>query len=229
MTRPELAAVPGVPETAISDELIARLPANLAPAPWDARCTGLVWSGRGGRAVRQALAPALRGSSALASVGGFVRYEYTPVGRYDEVFGLVSSRDGLRSWGSVAFMAVDSEASLVGGRTNWSMPKTLASFEGEVGRGQTVCGWSDGPARWRIEATPVVVGPRVKVRSKMPTRQEFPDGSVQDSDLDASATIRPALVRVSVESDGPLASWLRPGLHAGAIIESGAFTLGVPR
>jgi len=228
MIRTEITGVPGVPETELSEELLARLPENLAPAPWDARCSGLVWSGRGGSAARQALPPALRGSRALASVGGFVRYSYTPVGTYDEVFGMVASADGAKSWGNVAFMAVDSESSLVGGRTNWSMPKTLAQFEGAIGRGATISGWSDGPVRWRVEATAVRVAPRIRVRSKQPSRQEFPDGLVRDSPMVASAVIRPALVRVEVVSDGPLASWLRPGLHAGALIESAEFTLGEP-
>ena len=228
MTRTEITGVPGVPETALSEELLARLPENLAPAPWDARCTGLMWGGRGGSAARQALPPALRGSRARASIGGFVRYSYTPVGTYDEVYGMVASAEGRRSWGNVAFMAVDSEASLVGGRTNWSMPKTLATFEGLVGPKQTMAGWCDGPVRWRVEATAVRVGPRIKVRSKQPSRQEFPDGVVRDSPMVASAVIRPALVRVKVESDGPLASWLRPGMHLGALIESAEFTLGEP-
>lgn len=227
-TRPEITGVPGVPETALAEDLIARLPENLAPAPWDARCSGLVWHGRGGRSARTAFAPALRNSRALASIGGFVRYAETPVGTYDEVFGLVASADGVKSWGTVSFMAVDSEASLVGGRTNWSMPKTLAEFEGEIGNKQTISGWSEGPVRWRIEATPTRVGPRIKVRSKMPTRQEFPDGDVRDSHMTARAVIRPALVRVEVVSDGPLASWLKPGLHLGAVIESAEFTLGEP-
>ena len=108
MTRPEITGVPGVPETTLSADLLARLPDNLAPAPWDVQCAGLVWHGRGGRAVRGAFAPALRNSRALASIGGFVRYSDTPVGTYDEVFGLVASADGMKSWGTVSFMAVDS-------------------------------------------------------------------------------------------------------------------------
>jgi hypothetical protein len=228
MTRTEITGVPGVPETALSSELLARLPENMAPAPWDVQCAGLVWHGRGGRAAREAFAPALRGSRARASIGGFVRYQTTPVGPYDEIFGLLASADGMKSWGTVSFMAVDSEASLVGGRTNWSMPKTLAGFDGEIGHKQTISGWSDGPVRWRVEATPTAIGPRIKVRSKMPNRQEFPDGVVRVSQLAARAVIRPALVRVEVVSDGPLASWLRPGLHLGAVIESAEFTLGEP-
>jgi hypothetical protein len=228
MTRPEITGVPGVPETELVHDLVVRLPENLAPAPWDVRCTGLVWHGRGGRSARAAFAPALRNSRALASIGGFVRYSETPVGTYDEVFGLVASADGMKSWGTVSFMAVDSEASLVGGRTNWSMPKTLASFDGEIGPRKTMAGCGNGPVRWRIEATPTVIGPRIKVRSKMPTRQEFPDGSVRDSHMVARAVIRPALVRVEVVSDGPLASWLKPGRHVGAVIESAEFTLDEP-
>jgi hypothetical protein len=228
MTRPELTGVPGAPETAITDELADRLPANLAPAPWDCQCTALVWVGRGGRAARAALAPALLGSRALASVGGIVRYTETPVGPYDEVFGLVSSADGAKSWGTVPFMAVDSEASMVGGRTNWSLPKTLARFEGGIGHKETISASSDTSVHWRVEATPIAVGPRIKVRSRQPTRQEFPDGVVRDTPMVAAAVIRPALVRVRVESDGPLASWLRPGVHVGAVVESAEFGFGAP-
>ena len=35
MTRPEITGVPGVPETALAEDLVARLPENLAPAPWE--------------------------------------------------------------------------------------------------------------------------------------------------------------------------------------------------
>ena len=229
MTRPELVDVPGAPETALTGELVDRLPANLAPAPWDCRCTALLWTGRGGRAARAALSPALQGSRALVTVGGIVRYAETPVGPYDEVFGLVSSADGAKRWGTVPFMAVDSESSLVGGRTNWSLPKTLARFDGVIESRQTISASSDTQARWRVEATPLLIGPRITVRSRQPTRQEFPDGVLRDTPMVAAAVIRPALVRVRVESDGPLASWLRSGVHVGAVVESAEFGFGAPR
>jgi hypothetical protein len=228
MSRPELTGVPGVPETALLDELVARLPLNLSEAPWECVCESVIWVGRGGRAARQAMAPGLRGSRALGVVGGFVRYQDTPVGTYDEVLGLVASNQGARPWGSVAFMAVDSETSLVGGRTNWAMPKALARFEGGVGHRTTMAGWADGPAPWRIEATPRIVGPRLPLRSSVMARQEFPDGVVRSSRLKAVGTFRPALVRVEVESEGPLASWMRPGWHLGAVVESMTFSLGAP-
>ena len=62
---------------------------------------------------------------AFASVGGFVRYEYTPVGTYDEVFGMVVSADGTRSWGNVAFMAVDSET----GEEEWVPSLPVSAFD----------------------------------------------------------------------------------------------------
>jgi hypothetical protein len=228
MTRPELTGVPGVPETLILESLVSRLPANISEAPWECRCEAVVWLGRGGRAAAATLPPALDASRALATVGGFVRYQDTPVGPYDEVLGLVASHRGVRPWGSVAFMAVDSETSLVGGRTNWAMPKTTAEFSGRVGNRQTMEGVGTGQVSWRVAATTRVVGPRLPLRGGLPARQVFPDGSVRSSILTARGTFRPAIVSVEVESDGPLDSWMRPGRHLGAVVDSMTFSLGQP-
>ena len=230
MTRSELTGVAGVPETEVSEALLDGLPAHDAPAPWDCVCEAVVWFGRGGRAATCALPPALRdGAPGLAVVGGIVRYLETPVGAYDEVLGMVGSRSGLRPWGSVAFMAVDSRPSLVGGRTNWAMPKTLATFDGDVGDGRTIRGTGADVTRWRVSATPKVLGPALPVRTSGLARQEFPGGRVGDSLLRARGRVRPALVTVEVESDGPLPTWLRPGRHLGAVVERASFTLGAPR
>jgi hypothetical protein len=230
VTRTELTGVAGVPETEVSAGLLARLPGNEAPAPWDCVCEAVVWFGRGGRAATQALPPALRGSaSGLGVVGAVVRYLETPVGPYDEVLGMVGSRTGSRPWGSVAFMSVDSEASLVGGRTNWAMPKTLGAFGGEIGPGKSVTGVGADETRWRVSATPRPFGPALPVRTTGLARQEFPGGRVGNSPLRASGRMRPALVTVEVESDGPLPTWLRPGRHLGAVVERATFTLGEPR
>lgn len=226
--RPELTGVPGVAETVILDALVASLPENLSEAPWSCRCEAVVWLGRGGRAARAAFPPALGGGRALVTVGGFVRYQETPVGPYDEVLGMVGGHRGVRPFGSVGFMAVDSAASLVGGRTNWAMPKTLASFSGAIADRATFSGAGDGPVSWRVQATPRVVGPRLPLRARTVARQQFPDGVVRDSVLTASGTFRPAVVRVEVASEGPLASWLRPGRHLGAVVDSMTFTLGEP-
>lgn len=229
MTRVDITGVGGVPETLLSDALLARLPENLSEAPWDCRCTGLLWTSRGGRAASAALPPALTGASALGVIGGFVRYEDTPVGTYDEVLGMVASRQGVRPWGSVAFMSVDSETSLVGGRENWAMPKTLASFEGDIASGRSMSARGDVGVAWSVRATPKVLGPAIPVRTKAIARQEFPGGRIGSSLLTCTGKVRPALVTVEVESDGPLASWLRPGRHLGALVERAEFTLGEPR
>lgn len=228
-TRPEISGVHGVPESALSATLLATLPANDAPAPWTVTCEAVVWLCRGGTAATRALPPALRGAHrGLVVVGGVVRYTDTPVGPYDEVFGIVGSRTGRRGWGSVCFMSVDSPASLVGGRANWGMPKTLGAFTGEVGSGSTVVARGADATDWSVSVTPHVRGPRLPARSRATTRQELDGGRVAHSRLSASAKVRPALVDVEVASAGDLADWLRPGRHLGAVVERSSFTLAPP-
>jgi hypothetical protein len=217
--------VPGVPETLLSQALLSRMPANLAPAPWTARCVAMIWGCRGGRDATQALPPELRSQSrGLAVIGGMVRYLDTPVGTYDEVFGIVVGADGRKPWGNVAFMAVDSEASLVGGRTNWAMPKTLAAFEGDL-TGMTATGVD---TRWKVSATPRRLGPSLRYKTKGSARQEFPDGSIGVSALTGSFKMRPAVIDVRVESDATLPRWLKPGRHLGSVSPEMTFTLGEP-
>ncbi len=222
--RPEL-LVPGVPETVLSEALLARLPENLAPAPWTTRCVAMVWLCRGGRDATEALPPALRGESrGHAVIGGMVRYLDTPVGTYDEVFGIVVGAQGRHPWGNIAFIAVDSETSVVGGRANWAMPKTLASFEGGL-TGMTATGLD---TNWRISATPRRLGPAIKYTSRASVRQEFPDGRIRPSELLGKFKMRPTLIDVEVESDSTLPRWLKPGRHLGSVSPEMTFTAGAP-
>ena len=227
--RIELTGLRGVPETALSEALVATLPGNDAPAPWECHCSALLWLGRGGRAAASALPSALAGSAALATVGAFVRYTDTPVGAYDEVLGMIASRTGLRPWGNVAFMSVDSESSLVGGRTNWAMPKTLARFDGELANGSLITGSSSDQLSWTVSASPRVAGPAIPLKTKATARQQFADGRVGDSLLTFAGRVRPAFVTVGVTSAGSLPTWLRSGLHVGLFVEDAVFTLGEPR
>ncbi len=228
-TRPELTGVAGVMETALSASLLARLPAESAPAPWTCECEGIVWLDRGGSRATAALPPALRPPArALAVVGAFVRYLDTPVGPYDEVLGLVVSRTGLRVWGSVAFMAVDSPASLVGGRANWAMPKTLAWFTGAPGD-RTMTARSEGDPAWSVAAYANTFGRAIPLKlANAPARQGFAGGRIGESLLRGNGEARLARVRVDVESVGPLASWLRPGSRLGAVVERATFHLDAP-
>jgi Acetoacetate decarboxylase (ADC) len=227
--RAELTGLRGVPETMLSEALLATLPENMAAAPWECRCSALLWLGRGGRAAAAALPPALAGRPALAAVGGFVRYTDTPVGEYDEVLGMVASHTGLRPWGNIAFMSVDSRPSLVGGRTNWAMPKTLARFDGELKANRTLTGTGTDEISWSVSATPRPLGLAIPLKTKLTARQQFSDGRVGDSLLTFAGRIRPAIVTVQVSSSGTLQTWLRPGCRPGAFIEDAVFSLGEPR
>ena len=227
LPRPELTGVGGVPETVLSEALLATLPPNDSEAPWTVNCSAVLWAVRPTREAAESLPPTLRGRGLLV-LGGVVRYLETPVGPYDEVFGMVLRGPRRQAVGTVTFMAVNSPQSLVGGRTHWAMPKTLAAFEGSIGSGETVMATGQDSLGWRVSARPRVLGPRVPVRGNAVARQEFPGGVVGESGLTARGSVRPALVDVEVESDGPLAGWLRRGKHLGVVADRVTFTLGVP-
>jgi len=220
-----LQRVPGVVETLLTDALLAGLPTGPPPAaPWTCTASAVVWLGRGGRAAVPALAPALRpGARPLAVVGGLVRYLDTPVGAYDEVLGTVAYLRGPRPRATVSLMAVDLPESLVGGRGNWSMPKTLAAFDGAPTGGTMT---ATGPD-WSVGATIRTFGPAIPVATVGSIEQEWPDGVVRTCRIRARGRLRPALVTTAVRSSGPLATWLRPGRHVGAVAERLTFTLGV--
>lgn len=230
MTGFDLAAVPGVPETSLSDDLVATLPANRAPAPWRVSCRAVVWWSRPTAEASAALPEALRDRATPVSVvGGLVRYHDTPVGPYDEVFGVVVHRTGTRIAATVAFMAVDSPASLVGGRTNWSMPKTLARFEGEPVSGEAFSAVSDTDAGWSLSANAHAFGPPLPALSLARVQQQFPGGVLRGGRLWARGWMRLARVQVAVESPSGLPGWLVPGRHTGALVSGMAFSLGEPR
>lgn len=229
--RPELTGVRGLPENLLSEALLATLPANLAPAPWDCVCSAVVWTERGGSAAAASLAAPLRGRRALAVTGGLVQYESTPVGPYGEALALVAGLEGRRPWVSVPFMAVDSPASLVGGRTNWALPKSLAAFEGTPGHDRTVVarGVDDvAHGDWEITTSVRPLGPAVPVRTRVTMLQEFPGEGLGRCPMTASGRVRPALVTVTVRSSGRLGTVLRGGRRLGAVVESSRFTLGEP-
>lgn len=227
----DIAGVPGVAETALSAELIAGLPENRAPAPWNVRGSAVVWWNRAGASARLALPEALREThKPLMVIGGLVRYATTPVGIYDEVFGIVTSKGpgGPKDVVStVAFMAVDSPTSLVGGRTNWSMPKTLACFEGRPDAEMTARSKTDHA--WTVTAQAHALPIGLKRSAKAVIRQVFPDGSLGDTAMRSRGKMRPAMIAVGVESDGSLADWLRPGRRLGMVLEDVRMEFTEPR
>lgn len=224
----DLAAVPGVPETTLPDHLLPALPDNHAPAPWRVRGSSVVWRSKVTPAATEALPTALRTKAKVVSVmGGLVRYDESPVGSYDEVFGVIACRIGATVFGNVAFMAVDSPASLVGGRANWSMPKTLAKFEGSIASGESMNAMGETGSHWGVSANPRVIGPPLPYFSRARVIQQFPDGTLRGSRQSMRGWMRIARVQVAVEGEH-LPEWLLPGSHAGAVIGSMKFGLGVP-
>jgi len=218
----DLAAVPGISECTLDEATLGDLPANEAPAPWDCDLTAVVWWGRGGKAAtRAAGAGAGPAGRALAVIGGMVSYQRTPVGKYHEVYGAIGVRTGRSVRGTIPFMSVDSRASLVGGRSNWSLPKCLADFDGEPGTG-TMTARGSG---WTVRASVRPFGPHFPLPMTGKIVQPWPDGELRESLLDGKARARSALVTVEVESDGELATWLRPGRHLGAVLTRTRFSL----
>jgi Acetoacetate decarboxylase (ADC) len=232
MQTSDLRAVPGVVECTLDDATAATLPDAAPPAPWNCESTGLIWFGRGGRAAAAAAGDAVTGGRhALAVVGGMIAYTRTPVGAYREVFGSIAlraghagrgGRGGLRARGTCPFMAVDSRASLVGGRQNWSLPKVLARFTGEPDVGGPVTAEGDG---WQVRATPRAFGPSFPLRIRGRVAQPWPDGRVREATVSGRARGRSAVVTVEVRSEGDLARWLRPGRHLGVVLTHVSFAL----
>lgn len=221
---PDLTQVPGVPECTLDAETAASLPALAPSAPWECDSAGIVWLCRA-RGVRSTLGDLLPHGRAAVLIGGMISYRRTPVGPYHEVFGGVGLRNGRAVSVSIPFMAVDSPASVVGGRQNWSLPKVLAEFIGEPDAGTTMTASGDG---WTVRVTARPLAPRLPVRTTGEVVQRWPDGVVRSAVLTGRARSRPALVTVEVSSSGRLASWLRPGRHLGAIMSDTTFTLPAP-
>lgn len=223
---PDLGAVFGVAETALDDEFVATLPPNVPSAPWALRASAVLWWSRAAPDAVAALPPSLRGRvRPLVVVGGLVHYATSPVGSYDEVFAAVGFRDGPGLGATIPFMAVDSPASLVGGRRNWSIPKTLAEFTGAPATGTGFAAHNATGAPWRVAATSRVRGPRLPVVTRARLSQEFPDGSLRRTRLRARGWLRPAGVDVEVSSDSGLSDWLVPGRHPGVVVTDVRFSL----
>lgn len=215
--------VPGVSECTLDAGTLAELPAEAPPAPWlDCRFSSIIWLARGGRMAGRAAGAAnpTRGR-ALAVVGGMVSYSDTPVGAYHEVFGTVGLRAGRAVRGTVPFMAVDSPSSLVGGRTNWSLPKCLARFTGEPGDGEMTAA-GDG---WAVRVRARPYGPTFRLPMSGRVVQPWPDGALREATLEGSGRGRSAVVTVDVESAGDLPVWLRPGRHLGTVVHEASFTM----
>lgn len=226
----ELIDVAGTAETRLTPEILAQLPDQPAPAPWRGAASMITWWSRldGARAARvtDLLPTALRAARPLATVGALVSYIETPVGRYDEIIAGVLLRQGRAVFAHVPFIAVDSPASLVSGRANWALPKTLATFTGRPANQETM---TAAAGDWQVSVTTRTRGPALPVLLPPVAGlvQAGPDGRRWSVRLGMGRG-RAQLARVTVEvtAPGELAALLTPGHHIGTLLPH--LTLSLP-
>jgi len=220
--------IEAVPESALGAADAARLP-EAAPAPWATVLDAVLWFHRAAPGARERLPAALSGRRSLPlTVGALIRYRETPVGPYHEVLGspvLLASARGPEA--VVPFIAVDSAASVRGGRENWALPKTLGRFswpERPVG-GFELDAEGDG---WSVHAT-VRARPRaLPVAAPLRNRQVRPDGA--EIAFASTCRGRVRLASVEIESRGPtLPGWLCSGRHPALVLEGARVNVGPAR
>ena len=224
-----LQEVAGVPESALADADAARLPAESAPAPWDTVLDAVVWVHPAAPGAVEWLPRSLRGRRVVPlTVGALISYRDTPVGPYHEVLG---SPVLLAEWpipaAVIPFIAVDSLASVHGGRANWQLPKTLARFEWpeRTARGFEVDAEGE---RWSVHAS---VRPRSRsfpLAAPLRNRQVSSDGG--EIAFASRARARARFASVELETRGAsLPGWLRSGRHAALVIDGARVTVGAAR
>jgi Acetoacetate decarboxylase (ADC) len=225
MAMPGPVSLPGVPESALDDATAAALPPASPPAPCAVRAEAVVWWHRAAPGAGGHVAPALRGARALpVTVGAFVSYASSPVGPYHEILACpVLPLDGPVPTAHVPFIAVDSPASAMGGRVNWALPKTLASFawsrpaDAPAAGGLAVEARSAGPVAWSVSARVRRRPRRLPVAVSFCARQAGADGAPWQTAVRLHGRVQAA--RVDVDCSGPtLPDWLRAGRHAGLVV-----------
>ncbi|MFI5958611.1 acetoacetate decarboxylase family protein [Cryptosporangium sp. NPDC051539] len=214
-----LLEIPGVPESLLASDVV--LPESSAPAPWTTRIDAAFWWHRATPSAASVLPAELRGRVIPVTLAAFVRYRSTPVGPYSEIF---ASPVLLRQWPvpplHVPFIAVDSVASVHGGRANWALPKTLASFTWGA---SSIAVRGDG---WDVAASARASTPRIPIAGGLRVVQPF-DGVPRSAWIGLYGRAR--LGRVTVAARGPsLSGWLSPGTHPALLISDSTMKVGAP-
>lgn len=195
------------------------------PPPWHSRIDAVLWWHRATPHSRELVPAALGGRALPVTVGGLISYREGPVGPYGEVFGVVAAARGARAAGHVPFMAVDSAASMAGGRGNWALPKELASFEGDPGTPGRVAAHGDG---WALEAVARARPRALPARVAAPCAQVWPGGALRTFPITVRGRGRLGSVELTHAPGSPLERWLLAGRHP-AVFLSGVQVVGPPR
>lgn len=200
-------------------------PESSAP-PWPAGVRATLWWHRSTPGARRIGAGTV-GATLPLTLAMMVEYLDSPVGPYREILASPVLRAPGRGIGvlprmSVPFIAVDSEASVHGGRVHWQLPKVLARFEGQVNGSFEAS--SNG---WHVSTSARQVGPRLPIAGALGFAQPDPGGG--GGLRCASARLRGhfRFARVSVQAEGPsIGEWLVSGSHPGIVITDGRMTTG---
>jgi hypothetical protein len=196
-------------------DLLSGAPAEIPPAPWHSSVDALLWLHPAARAARGLLPPQLAARAGMAvTIGGLISYRDGPVGPYGEVFGAPVMLRGAPLLSHIAFMAVDSAASVAGGRGNWALPK-LADFDGDPGRPGVVSARGDG---WGLRVTTTARAHRLPMTMTVRAAQVWADGQVRSFSVRLRGRARLARVEVEHLVASPLGAWLVEGHHLAVLL-----------
>jgi Acetoacetate decarboxylase (ADC) len=202
--------------SSIASAAVVSLPAVIPAAPWQSTIEALLWAHAATPAARAALPPRLAPRAGLPlTIAGLIAYLDGPVGPYDEIFGAPVMLRDAALLSHVAFMAVNSQASIAGGRRNWALPKVLASFDGEVARPGHVVARGDD---WEVHVTATARPRRVPFAAAFRCTQVWSDGVMREFTVRMRGRAR--LTRVQVRHGAPsaLSEWLVEGRHLGLML-----------
>lgn len=180
-------------------------------APWRTEVDALLWwHAVAPSATARPRPPLDRWHGAPVALGGLVTYHASPVGSYRELFaaGVLVAR--WRPYVHVHAMAVDSPASVAGGRRNWALPKELARFEADPadeGRIRVVA------ERWTVQLTAATRPRGVPTGGRVSCAQVGPQGRVHTFGIWLWGPARRATVEVEVAVGGDDVPPLRQGRH----------------
>lgn len=211
----------GIPHARPGDLLMA-----IPRPPWHSEVDALLWLHRATPQAREALPAQLAPRAGLpVTMGGLISYRNGPVGPYGEVFGAPRMLRGGLLLSHVAFMAVDSERSVAGGRGNWALPKELAEFGGDPGMPGAVTARGSG---WELMVTATARRRRFGLSLTLWAAQVFDDGETRRFSVRMRGSARLASVTVEHGAAGPPGAWLAEGRHM-AVVLTGVQDVSPPR
>jgi hypothetical protein len=194
-------------------DLLSGTPPLIPPAPWRSSVDALLWLHPAARAARELLPPQLAARAGIpVTIGGLISYRDGP---YKEVFGAAVMLRGAPMLSHIAFMAVDSAASVAGGRGNWALPKELADFDGDAGRPGAVTVRGEG---WELRVRTTARARRLPMTMTMRAAQVWADGQVRTFSVRMRGTARLARGEVEHFAASPLSDWLVEGRHLAVLV-----------